>query len=183
MRIGVECACAHPYARVRVCACVLACWRSRRSLSCRDVAAAVMMAVAGNVSTPDAVRDLESWGADSVKVGIGPGSACTTFSTTGFGSRGMQAAAVMDCASVARVPIIADGGIKVPGDIAKSIVLGADMVMIGGMLSGFIDSPGGVVVHDGRRYKDFWGSASAYQVRVMIVGMSGVAGLVHLRFC
>ncbi len=69
----------------------------------------------------------------------------------------------MDCAAEARMPIVADGGIKAPGDIAKAVVLGADMVMVGGMLSGFLDSPGGIVVHDGRRYKDFWGSASAYQ--------------------
>jgi GMP reductase len=119
--------------------------------------------IAGNVSTPTAVMELEIWGADAVKVGIGPGSACTTWPTTGFGSRNCQASTVMECARVAKKPIIADGGIRVPGDIAKSIVLGATMVMIGGMLSGFKDSPGHLVIVDGKSKKEFWGSASQFQ--------------------
>jgi len=119
--------------------------------------------IAGNVSTPTAVMELEIWGADAVKVGIGPGSACTTWPTTGFGSRNCQASTVMECARVAKNPIIADGGIRVPGDIAKSIVLGATMVMIGGMLSGFRDSPGHLVIVDGKSKKEFWGSASQFQ--------------------
>ena len=119
--------------------------------------------IAGNVSTPTAVMELEIWGADAVKVGIGPGSACTTWPTTGFGSRNCQASTVMECARVAKKPIIADGGIRVPGDIAKSIVLGATMVMIGGMLSGFKDSPGNLVIVDGKNKKEFWGSASQFQ--------------------
>jgi GMP reductase len=69
----------------------------------------------------------------------------------------------MECARVAKKPIIADGGIRVPGDIAKSIVLGATMVMIGGMLSGFKDSPGNLVIVDGKNKKEFWGSASQFQ--------------------
>lgn len=121
--------------------------------------------IAGNVSTAEAVVDLESWGADAIKVGIGPGSACTTYNATGFGSRGAQAAVVRDCAAAARkAKIIADGGITHPGDIAKSLVLGAAFVMIGGMFSGLSDSPGNTVQGvDGQLYKEFWGSASAHQ--------------------
>ena len=121
--------------------------------------------IAGNVCTPEAVRDLEAWGADAIKVGIGPGSACTTYVATGFGSRNMQASCVRACAQARRkekTKIIADGGIKEPGDIAKAIALGADMVMIGGMFSACTDSPGKTVMGtDGHTYKEFWGSASA----------------------
>jgi GMP reductase len=123
--------------------------------------------IAGNVSTPWAVRDLESWGADAIKVGIGPGSACTTYVATGFGSRNIQAAVVSQCSAARTKPttkIVADGGIKEPGDITKALVLGADMVMIGGMFSALTDSPGETVGGaDGRLYKEFWGSASAFQ--------------------
>lgn len=119
--------------------------------------------IAGNISTKDAVIDLENWGADATKVGIGPGSACTTWPTTGFGSRNCQASTIYECSKVATKPIIADGGIRVPGDIAKSIVLGATMVMVGGMLSGFSDSPGHLVSIDGKYKKEFWGSASQFQ--------------------
>lgn len=121
--------------------------------------------IAGNVSTREAVRDLETWGAHAIKVGIGPGSACTTYNATGFGSRGAQASIVEQCAKVAtKALIIADGGITHPGDITKSIVLGASMVMIGGMFSGLTDSPGSTVQGaDGKLYKEFWGSASAHQ--------------------
>ena len=121
--------------------------------------------IAGNVSTPEAVIDLESWGADAIKVGIGPGSACTTYNATGFGSRGLQASIVEQCSRVCKKSvIIADGGISYAGDIAKSLVLGASMVMIGGMFSGLSDSPGATVKGiDGQIYKEFWGSASSFQ--------------------
>ena len=123
--------------------------------------------IAGNVSTPEAVRDLEAWGADCIKVGIGPGSACTTYNATGFGSRGIQASVITECVAAKTKPstmIMADGGIRNHGDIAKCLVLGADVVMVGGMFSGLIDSPGEVVRHtDGHLYKEFWGSASAFQ--------------------
>jgi GMP reductase len=123
--------------------------------------------IAGNVSTPEAVIELAAHGANAIKVGIGPGSACTTYNATGFGSRGIQASVVAECAVAAKkagVHIIADGGIKDPGDIAKAIALGADFVMVGGMFSGLIDSPGAIVTDaEGRRYKEFWGSASAHQ--------------------
>ena len=121
--------------------------------------------IAGNVSTAEGVKDLEKWGADAIKVGIGPGSACTTYNATGFGSRKVQASVIAECAK-ARINchIIADGGIKDPGDIAKSLVLGAHMVMIGGMFSSLTDSPGSIVTGiDGQLYKEFWGSASAFQ--------------------
>ena len=121
--------------------------------------------IAGNVSTPEAVADLEAWGADAIKVGIGPGSACTTYNATGFGSRGIQACIVNQCAKAAKKSvIIADGGISYAGDIAKSLVLGASIVMIGGMFSGLSDSPGATVKGiDGQTYKEFWGSASSFQ--------------------
>jgi GMP reductase len=119
--------------------------------------------IAGNVSTVEAVFELEKWGADAIKVGIGPGSACTTYPSTGFGSRNCQASTIYHCATVANVPIIADGGIKNPGDIAKSLALGATMVMTGGLLSGYNDSPGHIVEVDGKKYKEFWGSASSFQ--------------------
>ena len=123
--------------------------------------------IAGNVSTPEGVRDLEAWGADCIKVGIGPGSACTTYAATGFGSRGMQASVIAECSAARTKPttmIMADGGVKDPGDIAKCLVLGADLVMAGGMFSGLVDSPGRIVRgNDGKNYKEFWGSASVYQ--------------------
>lgn len=123
--------------------------------------------IAGNVSTAEATRDLESYGADAIKVGIGPGSACTTYSATGFGSRGAQASIVQLCANACLNPstaVIADGGITEPGDIAKSLALGARMVMVGGMFSALTDSPGKIVQGaDGRVYKEFWGSASSFQ--------------------
>jgi GMP reductase len=140
--------------------------------------------IAGNVSTGEAVRDLESWGVDAIKVGIGPGSACTTYVATGFGSRGAQASIVQQCALARQNPttkIIADGGIKDPGDIAKALVLGADMVMIGGMFSGLTDSPGKVIRDDqGRMYKEFWGSASAYQSGKMN-RIEGIKRLIPLK--
>lgn len=120
--------------------------------------------IAGNVSTKEAVRDLENWGADAIKVGIGPGSACTTYMTTGFGSRGIQASVLYECVCAkeqSKTHIIADGGIEEPGDIAKALVLGADSVMIGGMVSGMSDSPGNVALgKNGKYYKEVWGSAS-----------------------
>lgn len=119
--------------------------------------------IAGNISTIDAVFDLEIWGADAIKVGIGPGSACTTYPSTGFGSRNCQASIVYDCTLAATVPIICDGGIKNPGDIAKALAVGASIVMVGGMMSGYVDSPGNILNIDGKQFKEFWGSASSFQ--------------------
>jgi GMP reductase len=116
--------------------------------------------IAGNVSTREGTIDLDKWGADSIKIGIGPGSVCSTYPTTGFGSRNRQASVIRSCSKITRKDIIADGGIKYPADVAKSLVMGANMVMIGGMLSAFIDSPGSTIEHNHILYKEFYGSAS-----------------------
>ena len=118
--------------------------------------------IAGNVATPEAVIDLENWGADATKVGIGPGKVCITKLKTGFGTGGWQLSAVKWCARVATKPIIADGGIHEHGDIAKSIRFGATMVMIGSMLAGHEESPGKSVEVDGKLYKEYYGSASDF---------------------
>ena len=118
--------------------------------------------IAGNVATPEAVIDLENWGADATKVGIGPGKVCITKLKTGFGTGGWQLSALKWCARVATKPIIADGGIREHGDIAKSIRFGATMVMIGSMLAGHEESPGKTVEVDGKMYKEYYGSASDF---------------------
>ncbi|WP_210547063.1 GMP reductase [Rhodoferax sp. PAMC 29310] len=118
--------------------------------------------IAGNVATPEAVIDLENWGADATKVGIGPGKVCITKLKTGFGTGGWQLSAVKWCARVATKPIIADGGIREHGDIAKSIRFGATMVMIGSMLAGHEESPGKTVEVDGQLFKEYYGSASDF---------------------
>lgn len=119
--------------------------------------------IAGNVGTPEAVRALENAGADATKVGIGPGKACITKIKTGFGTGGWQLAAIRYCAKGARKPIIADGGIRTDGDIAKSIRFGATMCMIGSMFAGHQESPGQKVEKDGKEYKEYFGSASQFQ--------------------
>lgn len=118
--------------------------------------------IAGNVGTPEAVIDLENWGADATKVGIGPGKVCITRIKTGFGTGGWQLSALKWCARVATKPIIADGGIREHGDIAKSIRFGASMVMIGSMFAGHEESPGATVEVDGRLFKEYYGSASDF---------------------
>ena len=119
--------------------------------------------IAGNVGTPEAVRELENAGADATKVGIGPGKVCITKVKTGFGTGGWQLSALRWCAKAARKPIIADGGIRTHGDIAKSIRFGATMVMIGSLFAGHIESPGDLVEVDGKQFKEYYGSASQYQ--------------------
>ncbi|MBA2676444.1 GMP reductase [Ramlibacter sp.] len=118
--------------------------------------------IAGNVGTPEAIIDLENWGADATKVGIGPGKVCITRMKTGFGTGGWQLSALKWCARVATKPIIADGGIREHGDIAKSIRFGASMVMVGSMLAGHEESPGQTVEVEGRLYKEYYGSASDF---------------------
>ena len=119
--------------------------------------------IAGNVGTPEAVRELENAGADATKVGIGPGKVCITKLKTGFGTGGWQLAALRLCAKAARKPLIADGGVRDHGDIAKSIRFGASMVMMGSLFSGHDQSPGKTIEKDGKMYKEYFGSASEYQ--------------------
>jgi len=118
--------------------------------------------IAGNVATPEAVIDLENWGADATKVGVGPGKVCITKLKTGFGTGGWQLSALKWCARVATKPIIADGGIRSHGDIAKSIRFGATMVMIGSLFAGHEESPGKTVELDGELFKEYYGSASDF---------------------
>ncbi len=118
--------------------------------------------IAGNVGTPEAMIDLENWGADATKVGIGPGKVCITKLKTGFGTGGWQLSAVKWCARVATKPIIADGGIRSHGDIAKSIRFGATMVMVGSLFAGHEESPGKTVEVDGELFKEYYGSASDF---------------------
>jgi len=117
--------------------------------------------VAGNVGTAQGTRDMIEAGADCVKVGIGPGSICTTRVVAGVGVP--QLTAIMECAEVARprgVPIIADGGIKQTGDIAKALAAGANAVMIGGLLASVDESPGETIIYEGRKYKSYRGMGS-----------------------
>jgi len=117
--------------------------------------------VAGNVATPQGTEDLILAGADAVKVGIGPGSICTTRVVAGVGVP--QLTAVLRCAAAAHkydVPVIADGGIKQTGDIPKALAAGADTVMIGGLFAGVAESPGETVLYEGRKYKHYRGMGS-----------------------
>ncbi len=117
--------------------------------------------VAGNIATPEAFSALVEAGADGIKVGIGPGSICTTRVVAGVGVP--QISAIMECAVVARktgVPMIADGGIKYSGDIVKAIAAGADCVMIGSLFAGTDEAPGELVLYQGRSYKVYRGMGS-----------------------
>ena len=134
----------------------------QRMIACIKQKLPAAFVIAGNVATPEAVIDLENWGADATKVGIGPGKVCITKMKTGFGTGGWQLSALKWCARVATKPIIADGGIREHGDIAKSIRFGATMVMIGSMLAGLEESPGKTVEVDGKLFKEYYGSASDF---------------------
>ncbi len=117
--------------------------------------------IAGNVATAAATRDLIDAGADVILVGVGPGSACTTRNVTGVGVP--QLTAVLECSETARaagVPIIANGGVTVSGDITKALGAGASSVMLGHLLAGTDESPGGIIHRDGGRFKTFRGMAS-----------------------
>ncbi|MDR9394893.1 IMP dehydrogenase [Roseovarius sp. SYSU LYC5161] len=115
--------------------------------------------IAGNVATAEATRALIGAGADAVKVGIGPGSICTTRMVAGVGMP--QLTAVMDCAAAAGdTPVIADGGIKFSGDFAKAIAAGASCAMVGSMLAGTDESPGEVILYQGRSFKSYRGMGS-----------------------
>jgi IMP dehydrogenase len=117
--------------------------------------------LAGNIATYEAARDLIDLGVDGVKVGMGPGSICTTRVVSGAGVP--QITAVTECARAARdkgVPVIADGGIKFSGDVTKAIAAGADTVMIGSLLAGVEESPGETILYQGRTFKSYRGMGS-----------------------
>lgn len=117
--------------------------------------------IGGNVATPEATLALIEAGADAVKVGVGPGSICTTRIVTGIGVP--QLSAVMECAAAAAtkgIPIIADGGLKFSGDVAKALAGGAHTVMIGSMFAGTDEAPGELVIYQGKSYKSYRGMGS-----------------------
>ena len=117
--------------------------------------------IAGNIATAEAAEALIGVGADAVKVGVGPGSICTTRIVSGVGVP--QLTAIFDATEVAHrhgVTVIADGGAQFSGDVAKALAAGADTVMLGGMLAGVDESPGEVVLHQGERYKEYRGMGS-----------------------
>src|SRR5215472_8923363 len=117
--------------------------------------------VAGNIATAEAAKDLISGGVDAIKVGMGPGSICTTRVVSGAGVP--QITAIMECARAARgsgVPVIADGGVKYSGDISKAIAAGADSVMIGSLFAGTDESPGEIILFQGRSFKAYRGMGS-----------------------
>jgi IMP dehydrogenase len=117
--------------------------------------------IAGNVATFEGARDLISLGADGIKVGIGPGSICTTRVVSGAGVP--QITAIAQCSRATRdsgVPLISDGGIKFSGDISKAIAAGADSVMIGSLFAGTEESPGETILYQGRTFKSYRGMGS-----------------------
>src|SRR5439155_19520320 len=134
----------------------------------RDVAAAVervkgvsnsVQVIAGNVATADAARALVDAGADAIKVGIGPGSICTTRIVAGVGVP--QLTAIIEAAGAANgVPVIADGGVRTSGDMAKALAAGASSVMVGSLLAGTQEAPGEVFLYQGRSYKSYRGMGS-----------------------
>jgi len=122
--------------------------------------------IAGNVATGEATRELIEAGVDAVKVGIGPGSICTTRVVTGAGVP--QITAIVNCVQAARgsgVPVIADGGVKFSGDVAKAIAAGADVVMIGSLFAGTEESPGELILFQGRSFKAYRGMGSIGAMR------------------
>lgn len=116
--------------------------------------------IVGNMATAEAVRDIESWGADALKVGIAGGAVCTTKNKTGF--HRPMVSTVLDCVPEARVPIIADGGITEHGDVAKALACGATMVMAGNIFAGYDESAGELKEIDGKLCKEYFGSASEH---------------------
>ena len=116
--------------------------------------------IAGNVANPDAVHDLIKAGADAIKVGVGPGSICTTRVVAGVGVPQITAVYQCSCAAKEEVPVIADGGIRYTGDVPKSLAAGASSVMMGGALAGTEQSPGEKILYKGRRYVSYRGMGS-----------------------
>jgi GMP reductase len=116
--------------------------------------------IVGNMATPEAVREIEKWGADALKVGIAGGKVCITKNKTGF--HVPMVTTVLNCVQEASKPVIADGGIVEHGDIAKALACGATMVMAGSLFAGYDESAGEVVEIDGKHYKEYFGSASQF---------------------
>jgi IMP dehydrogenase len=117
--------------------------------------------IVGNIATEEAARDLISAGADAIKVGIGPGSICTTRVVSGVGMP--EITAILNCAKASRkanIPLIADGGIKFSGDVSKALAAGADSVMIGSLFAGTDESPGETILYQGRTFKSYRGMGS-----------------------
>ncbi|MFM8731941.1 MAG: IMP dehydrogenase [Phycisphaerales bacterium] len=137
--------------------------------------------IAGNVGTADGARALVAAGADAVKVGIGPGSICTTRVVTGVGIP--QITAIMNAVEGVRgqVPVIADGGIRLSGDIAKAIAAGANAVMLGCLFAGLDESPGELVIHRGRRFKAYRGMGSAGAMSLGSADRYGQGGIKETR--
>ena len=120
-----------------------------------------LQVIAGNVATAEATKDLIDAGVDAVKVGIGPGSICTTRVVTGIGVP--QITAIIDCVNEAKkydIPVIADGGIKYSGDITKALACGASVIMAGSLFAGTEESPGETILFEGRQYKEYRGMGS-----------------------
>ena len=138
--------------------------------------------IAGNIATIEAARDLESWGADALRVGIGGGSMCTTRVMTGVGVPQLQT--IIDIAPNVNIPVISDGGIRSPGDVAKCLAAGADSVMIGNLFSGCNESPGDVfttgVFPNERRQKVYQGSASMSAKSANGKMVNNIEGTAHL---
>jgi IMP dehydrogenase len=123
--------------------------------------ASAVEVIAGNIATAEASRALIDAGADAIKVGIGPGSICTTRVVAGVGVP--QITAIYDCAEIAAaegIPVIGDGGMTSSGDIAKAVAAGADMVMLGSLLAGVDEAPGEVILSQGERFKEYRGMGS-----------------------
>ena len=114
--------------------------------------------IAGNIATKEAAQELESWGADGIRVGIGGGSLCTTRLKTGFGIPNVSC--LEDIVSVAKTPVMADGGIRSSGDISKALAIGASSVMLGSLIAGTDEAPGQIIETQNGLYKRYRGSAS-----------------------
>jgi IMP dehydrogenase len=126
--------------------------------SLKDALAQDITIIAGNVATAEGFKDLSDWGADAVRIGIGGGSICSTRIQTGHGVPTLQS--VLDCRDAADASIIADGGVKTAGDIVKALAAGAHSVMIGSLFAGTAETPGQVILYQGRRYKLYRGMGS-----------------------
>lgn len=121
--------------------------------------------IAGNIATTRAASDLDEWGADCLKVGIGPGFVCSTRFQTGFGTSHWELTAIANIRLITKIPIILDGGLRYPGDVAKAICFGANFCMSGYLFAGHVESPGKIVKKEGKTYKEYYGSASFYNTQ------------------